>query len=64
MGVSGGHSKHATFNQCCFNAGPPSTTLSQHLAYIGALSNVCVGGGGAHIDGVTLLTMHALTLTT
>ena len=61
MGVSGGHSKHATLNQCWFNAGPPYTTLSQHLADIGALSNVCEGG---HFDDVTLLTVHTLTLTT
>ena len=46
MGVSGEHSKHATFNQCWFNAGSPCTTLSQYLANIGALSNVC---GGGHI---------------
>ena len=24
------NSRHETFNQCCFNVGPPSTTLAQH----------------------------------
>ena len=28
-------SKHETFTQCCFNAGPPSATLAQHRTSIG-----------------------------
>ena len=52
IGVSGGHSKHATLNQCWCNAGTTSTMLYQHLANIGKLSNVC---GGGHFDDVTLL---------
>ena len=34
------HSKHGAFTQCCFNVGPPSSTLAQHWNSIGWMSHV------------------------
>ena len=34
-------SKQDTLIQCCFNAGPPSATLAQHLNNIGSKALVC-----------------------
>ena len=33
--------EHEAFTQCCFNVGPPSSTLAQHWNSIGWMSRVC-----------------------
>ena len=35
-------SKHEALNQCCFNVGPPSTTLTQHSNNIGSMPRICL----------------------
>ena len=35
-------SKHETLSQCCFNVGPPSSTLGQHYTIIGSTSRACL----------------------
>ena len=42
--------KYGTFNQCCFNFGPPSTTLTQHHANIGSTFCWAPGQRGDNID--------------
>ena len=34
-------SKHKTTTQCCYNVGPPSSTLAQQCYNIGSMSRVC-----------------------
>ena len=41
-------SKHGAFTQCCFNVGPPSSTLAQHWNSIGWMPRVCWGTSAQH----------------
>ena len=36
--------KHGAFTLCCFNVGPPSSTLAQHWNSIGWMPRVCCDG--------------------
>ena len=53
-------SKHKTLTQCCFDVGPPSTTLAQHQNNIGPMSCVCwdvvsdTGGGGVQCQRLSV----------
>ena len=61
-------SKHEAFTQCCFNVGPPSSTLAQHWNSIGLIPCVCWlvntglawcwSGASDHSGFVTSVTMQ------